>query len=246
MPFDEEFTIYVWFDALLTYITGIGYGDDEAMFHKWWPADIHFIGKDITRFHCALWPAMLLAAGVEPPKKVFGHGFVNVDGDEDQQVARQRHRADGDHHEVQRRGVPLLLPARMPVPRRRRVQRAAVRGGVQHRPGEQPRQPLSRCVTRSCKNYRRRASGTATSPARARRQCTGARPCAYSSDTVRGHVEACQYNLGLPGDRSGLPDSDQPVPRSERTVEAGQDGQGGGEGGALQRGAVAARSRASC
>ena len=59
----EQFTIYVWFDALLNYITGIGYGDDEARFRKYWPADIHFIGKDITRFHCALWPAMLWAAG---------------------------------------------------------------------------------------------------------------------------------------------------------------------------------------
>jgi methionyl-tRNA synthetase len=78
IPFDPEFTIYVWFDALLTYITGIGYGDDEATFRKYWPADIHFIGKDITRFHCALWPAMLWAAGEEAPRKVFGHGFVYI------------------------------------------------------------------------------------------------------------------------------------------------------------------------
>src|SRR5579884_2220723 len=76
VPFDPEFTIWVWFDALLTYITGIGYDDHEAEFRKWWPADIHFIGKDITRFHCALWPAMCLAAGIEPPRQVFGHGFV--------------------------------------------------------------------------------------------------------------------------------------------------------------------------
>jgi methionyl-tRNA synthetase len=76
IPFDPEFTIYVWFDALLTYITGIGYGDDEATFRKFWPCDTHFIGKDITRFHCALWPAMLWAAGEEAPRKVFAHGFV--------------------------------------------------------------------------------------------------------------------------------------------------------------------------
>jgi methionyl-tRNA synthetase len=81
VPFDEAFTIYVWFDALLNYITAIGYGADEARFHKWWPADIHFIGKDITRFHCALWPAMLLAAGLEPPRMVFGHGFVYIKGE---------------------------------------------------------------------------------------------------------------------------------------------------------------------
>jgi methionyl-tRNA synthetase len=82
VPFDEEFTIYVWFDALLNYITAIGYGSDEARFRKWWPADIHFIGKDITRFHCALWPAMLFAAGLEPPRMVFGHGFVYRKSDE--------------------------------------------------------------------------------------------------------------------------------------------------------------------
>jgi methionyl-tRNA synthetase len=76
VPWDDTFTLYVWFDALLTYITGIGYGTDDAEFQKWWPADIHFIGKDITRFHCATWPAMLMAAGLEPPKMVFGHGFV--------------------------------------------------------------------------------------------------------------------------------------------------------------------------
>jgi methionyl-tRNA synthetase len=80
IPFDEQYTIYVWFDALLNYITAIGYGSDEARFKTWWPADVHFIGKDITRFHCALWPAMLFAAGEEPPRTVFGHGFVHNQG----------------------------------------------------------------------------------------------------------------------------------------------------------------------
>jgi methionyl-tRNA synthetase len=76
VPFDPQFTIYVWFDALLNYITAIGYGTDEERFRRWWPASLHFVGKDITRFHCALWPAMLLAAGEEPPQRVFAHGFV--------------------------------------------------------------------------------------------------------------------------------------------------------------------------
>jgi methionyl-tRNA synthetase len=76
IPFDEEYTIYVWFDALLNYATGVGYGTDPERFRKWWPADLHVIGKDITRFHCALWPAMCFAAGIEPPRRVFGHGFV--------------------------------------------------------------------------------------------------------------------------------------------------------------------------
>src|SRR5207244_4249846 len=82
VPFDPGFTIYVWFDALLNYITAIGYDSDEATFKKWWPANIHFIGKDITRFHCALWPAMLMAAELEPPRMVFGHGFVYIKKEE--------------------------------------------------------------------------------------------------------------------------------------------------------------------
>jgi len=82
LPFDPEFTIYVWFDALLTYITGIGYGDDEATFRKHWPCDTHFIGKDITRFHTHIWPAMLWAAGEEAPRQVFSHGFVYVRNEE--------------------------------------------------------------------------------------------------------------------------------------------------------------------
>jgi methionyl-tRNA synthetase len=82
VPFDPDFTIWVWFDALLNYITAIGYGSDDARFNTWWPADIHFIGKDITRFHCALWPAMCFAAGIAPPKSVFGHGFVYIKNEE--------------------------------------------------------------------------------------------------------------------------------------------------------------------
>jgi methionyl-tRNA synthetase len=76
VPFDPAQTIYVWFDALLNYITGIGYGTDFDRFHRLWPAQVHLIGKDITRFHCALWPAMLMSAGLPLPKAVFGHGFV--------------------------------------------------------------------------------------------------------------------------------------------------------------------------
>jgi methionyl-tRNA synthetase len=76
VPFDEDQTIYVWFDALLNYITAVGYGTDEARFESLWPADVHVIGKDITRFHCALWPAMLMSAGLALPGRVFAHGFV--------------------------------------------------------------------------------------------------------------------------------------------------------------------------
>jgi methionyl-tRNA synthetase len=76
VPFDADHNIHVWFDALLNYITAIGYGTDDERFQRIWPADVHVIGKDITRFHCALWPAMLLSAGLPLPRHVFGHGFV--------------------------------------------------------------------------------------------------------------------------------------------------------------------------
>lgn len=80
VPNDPEHTMYVWCDALSNYISAIGYADDEKKFKKWWPADIHVIGKDILRFHAAIWPGMLLAAGLPFPKTIFVHGFITVDG----------------------------------------------------------------------------------------------------------------------------------------------------------------------
>ena len=80
LPVDASHVMYVWFDALINYISAVGYASDEAMFAKWWPADLHIIGKDITRFHCALWPAMLMSAGVPLPKQVWGHGWVFLGG----------------------------------------------------------------------------------------------------------------------------------------------------------------------
>ncbi len=88
VPFDPDHTIYVWFDALLNYITGIGYGTDEERFRRLWPADVHVIGKDITRFHCALWPAMLMSAGLPLPRMVFGHGFVYRKNEETGEVQK--------------------------------------------------------------------------------------------------------------------------------------------------------------
>ena len=80
LPFDEKQKIYVWVEALQNYITAIGYGDDEKKFNKYWPADVHFIAKDIVKFHCIFWPALLLAVGLKLPKKVFVHGFFTVNG----------------------------------------------------------------------------------------------------------------------------------------------------------------------
>jgi methionyl-tRNA synthetase len=80
LPWDPAHVCYVWFDALSNYITAAGYGDDPARFATVWPADIHLIGKDILRFHAVYWPAMLMAAGVEPPKQVWAHGYLTVGG----------------------------------------------------------------------------------------------------------------------------------------------------------------------
>lgn len=81
VPHDKTHVIYVWFDALINYLTAVGFGADEKQFQKWWPADVHVIGKDITRFHCVIWPAMLLSTGLPLPKTVFGHGFVYLKGE---------------------------------------------------------------------------------------------------------------------------------------------------------------------
>lgn len=92
VPGDDSQRIYVWFDALLNYMTAVGYGTDDALFQRYWPADLQLVGKDIIKFHCALWPAMIMSAAkndallknadgsVTLPKQVFAHGFFTIDG----------------------------------------------------------------------------------------------------------------------------------------------------------------------
>ena len=80
VPSDPDSVVYVWMDALINYASGVGYGTDDALFDTWWPADLHVIGKDITRFHCVVWPAMLMSAGLPLPRQVFGHGWVHWRG----------------------------------------------------------------------------------------------------------------------------------------------------------------------
>jgi methionyl-tRNA synthetase len=80
LPFDESSVVYVWFDALINYASAVGYGTDDQLFSHWWPADLHIVGKDITRFHCVVWPAMLMSAGLALPRQIFGHGWVHFKG----------------------------------------------------------------------------------------------------------------------------------------------------------------------
>jgi methionyl-tRNA synthetase len=81
VPFDPKHVVYVWFDALTNYITAAGYLNDHERFAKFWPADIHLVGKEIVRFHSIIWPVILMALDVELPRQVYGHGWLVVEGD---------------------------------------------------------------------------------------------------------------------------------------------------------------------
>ena len=81
VPWADGHVFYVWYDALINYATAIGFGSDDERFDTWWPAVHHIIGKEIIRFHCVYWPAMLMAAGLEPPKRVHVHGWLLLGGE---------------------------------------------------------------------------------------------------------------------------------------------------------------------
>jgi methionyl-tRNA synthetase len=81
VPWDTGHVFYVWYDALINYATAIGYGSDPERFEAWWPSVHHLIGKDILRFHCVYWPALLMAAGLAPPKRIAVHGYLLVGGE---------------------------------------------------------------------------------------------------------------------------------------------------------------------
>ena len=80
VPIDEKHVIYVWLDALTNYITALGYPDDPALYEKYWPVDVHLVGKEIVRFHTIIWPAMLMSMDLPLPKQVLGHGWLLLEG----------------------------------------------------------------------------------------------------------------------------------------------------------------------
>ena len=81
VPIDEKHVIYVWLDALTNYITALGYPDDTELYDKYWPANVHLVGKEIVRFHTVIWPAMLMSSGLPLPKQVLGHGWLLLGGE---------------------------------------------------------------------------------------------------------------------------------------------------------------------
>ena len=80
VPGHDDHVIYVWYDALTNYLTSSGFTHDDERYARYWPADVHVIGKDITRFHCLYWPAMLMSAGVTLPRQIVVHGWWNLEG----------------------------------------------------------------------------------------------------------------------------------------------------------------------
>jgi methionyl-tRNA synthetase len=97
VPWDDRHVFYVWYDALVNYLTAIGYGDDDPGWTAWWEAVHHLIGKEIIRFHCVWWPAMCMAAGIDPPANVFVHGWLLVGGQKlSKSLIRQAAAGDAD------------------------------------------------------------------------------------------------------------------------------------------------------
>jgi methionyl-tRNA synthetase len=197
VPWDERFTIYVWFDALLTYITGIGYGTDDAAFRKWWPADVHFIGKDITRFHCATWPAMLLAAGLEPPRMVFGHGFVYNKGSKmgkslgnvvEPMDLITKFNAEAFRYYFLRE-CPFPTDGDFSWERFEQLYNADLANNLGNL--------YSRVVRLVAANYDAHLTGTAGRSPAPIEPPQGLPPLTEVVRQVRGHVEACQYNQAL-------------------------------------------------
>ncbi len=106
VPFDPDHRIYVWIDALSNYITALGYGsDDDSLFRRYWPANLHIVGKDIARFHVVIWPALLLALGLPLPKRVFAHGWLNIGG---QKISKSRGNSVDSVPLVSRYGVDAV------------------------------------------------------------------------------------------------------------------------------------------
>ncbi len=155
VPWDSGHVFYVWYDALINYLTVAGYGTDPATFAARWGAAHHLIGKDILKFHCVWWPAMCMAAGIDPPEEIFVHGYLLMGGQKlgktmiaaglagEDGAALEDHRrvAAGAGRRLRRRPAALPPAARGAARRRRRLLLRGHRGALQRGPGQQPGQP---------------------------------------------------------------------------------------------------------
>ncbi len=105
LPFDKEHTCYVWFDALTNYLTGVGVLEDKKLFKKFWPANVHIVGKDILWFHSVIWPAMLMSAGIDLPEKVYAHGWLTL---KDKKIGKSAGNAADINELIKRFGVDSI------------------------------------------------------------------------------------------------------------------------------------------
>ena len=138
----EAGKIYVWYDALINYITGAGFPDDPDAFAHWWPADLHIIGKDIARFHTIFWPAMLWSAGLEAPRHVWVHGFLMAAGGERMSKSRGNFLDPNDFVAAfGSDGARYVVLREVPFDRDAEVSLGLVRPALQRRPRQRLREP---------------------------------------------------------------------------------------------------------
>ena len=168
VDFDPGHVVYVWVDALFNYTTALGFENDAHHdYDRYWPADVHFVGKEIVRFHSIVWPAMLMSIGMPLPKKVFGHGWR-----QDVEVQGQRRRPVSAGRALQHGRAALFPAALVPVRLGRQLLQRAAHLLHQHRPRQRPGQPRLAHDGHGAEVLRRQAPGGA-----ARRRRAGRRPC---------------------------------------------------------------------
>ena len=159
VPNDPEHVMYVWVDALTNYITGVGFPDETDANWRYWPADVHIIGKDIIRFHAVYWPAFLMSAGIPVQKRVYAHGFLFSRGEKMSKsvgnVVDPFNLADP----IRRRSGALFLPARGAVRAGRQLQPRSHRRAHQCRSRQRSRQSGAALAVDDRKAARRRAAG---------------------------------------------------------------------------------------
>ena len=159
VPDDPKHIMYVWVDALTNYITGVGFPDTESdKFRRYWPADLHVIGKDIVRFHAVYWPAFLMSAGIEVPRRIFSPRLPVQPRREDVEVGRQRDRSVRARRRLRRRSAALFLPARGAVRPGRQLQPRGDRRAHQCRPRQRSRQSRAALADHDRQELRRRAA----------------------------------------------------------------------------------------
>lgn len=194
VPGDEAHVMYVWLDALTNYITAAGYPDDPEAFAKWWPAELHIVGKDILRFHAIYWPAFLMAAGIAPPKRVFAHGWWTVEG---QKISKSLGNAIDPRGLVEEFGldaVRYFLLREVPFGQDGDFSRAAL---VNRLNGELAN-ALGNLANRTLSLIQRNCEATLPAPAEtapgdvALRGLVAALPA-----TVGGHLDRQEYHLAL-------------------------------------------------